>query len=120
MNQSILLSEAKSQVRQFLATRYRAGLEESPTVDPEERASIEVLTGELEDKADWNLAELTESPDLCSLARIRGDNGRLLEAGFVVNESASSLVVDFWSSEIRGVDLMRTASLLEVRIGALE
>lgn len=45
--ESISLSEGKSQVLYFLATRNLANLEKSPAVAPEEMASINVLAGGL-------------------------------------------------------------------------
>lgn len=44
--------EVKSQMRQFLAAQYPADLEKSPAGAPEEVASIEVLAGDLKEKAD--------------------------------------------------------------------
>lgn len=46
--ESISLSEAKSKRHQFLVTQYPADLEDSPVVDLEEVASIDVFPGVLD------------------------------------------------------------------------
>lgn len=45
------LSEAKSQVRQFLAARYPVNLGYSPAGAPEKGAMIDVLISDLENEA---------------------------------------------------------------------
>lgn len=66
------LSETKSQVHQFLATRYPAYFEEYPAAALEEVASNEVLASDVEGEVDWYLADLTEI-DLSSRTSICGD-----------------------------------------------
>lgn len=61
---SISLSEAKSQVPQFLVVRCSVNRKESPAAAVEGVASIDVLTGDLKDKADWTLAGLMGGPNL--------------------------------------------------------
>lgn len=46
------LAEAKSQVRQFLTTRYLADPEHSPAAAREEVVNIDVLAGDLESESD--------------------------------------------------------------------
>lgn len=50
---SMSLSEAKSQRHQFLAARYHADLVESPAAAPAEVVSIYLLTGDPDAEADW-------------------------------------------------------------------
>lgn len=58
--EAMSLSEERSQVRQFLATRYSAGLKESLGEAPEELTSMEVLSCDLDVGTDWDLAVLME------------------------------------------------------------
>lgn len=60
---SVSVSEVKSQVHPFMATQYSTKVEESPAAAPNEVASIDVHTGDLEGKVDWHLANLTGGPD---------------------------------------------------------
>lgn len=62
--ESMSLLEAKSQVCQFLATRYLADLEEFPAAAPEEVESVDMLAGNLECQAIWYLADLMGGPDI--------------------------------------------------------
>lgn len=50
----MFLLGAKSQVRQLLAAKYSADLEETSAASPEELGSIDVSAGDLEGEADWN------------------------------------------------------------------
>lgn len=52
--ESMSLSDAKSQVRQFLMTPYLVEIEDSPAAASGKVASIKVLTGVLDVEADWN------------------------------------------------------------------
>lgn len=58
--------EAKWQVRQFVVGRYRGNHEECLGAAPEEAATTDVVAGDLDDEADWNLADLTCRPDVTS------------------------------------------------------
>lgn len=70
VGESMSPSKAKLQVRQLLAARYPANLEESLVAALEEVASIDVLVGDLKGEADWDLSDLTRGPDLGSRASI--------------------------------------------------
>lgn len=94
---SMLLSEAKSQVRQILEAWYPADLEESLVGTPEEGASSDVLASDVKGESDWDLADLTRRLDLGSRAKIRGDYGCVHEKCSVVTESVSSSVVGLLS-----------------------
>lgn len=60
-------------MRQLLATWCPAELKESLAAAPEGMGSINVLAGDLEGKADWDLADLTRGPDIGIRTSIRGD-----------------------------------------------
>lgn len=64
--ESMYPSEMKSQVRELLATRDPADLEESLPVAPEEVPNIEGLASGLDWEADWDLANLSGDPDSVS------------------------------------------------------
>lgn len=51
-------------MRQFFANQFPADLEESLVVAPEDVVNIDLLAGDLEGKADWEMADLTGGPDL--------------------------------------------------------
>lgn len=97
------LSEANSQVRQFLTIWSYEELGESPPGAPEKAASIDVLPGDLEGVAVWYLPDLVGSPNLRSGASIYGDYGRLPEVCSVASESISLLVADLISLVVHGV-----------------
>lgn len=78
--ESISLSGAKRNVRQFLAAVYPADLEKSPVPAPEEGASIHVLSGDVEGEASRDLADLTRGPDLGRQIIIGSDYGHISEA----------------------------------------
>lgn len=114
------LSEARWQVLQFLATQYPADLEGSQAPAPEEVARINFLNGDLEGKADWDIRDLTEGPNLGSQASIGGDYSRLCEACSMFNESIPSTAVALLSLIIRSVGAMSKTFILEVPVGALK
>lgn len=64
--ESTSLSEGKLLVSQFFAPQYPADPEESSVVALEEPESIIMLAGDLEGEDDWDLADLTNGPDLGS------------------------------------------------------
>lgn len=64
--ESTSLSEAKTLVRQLLATQYPAKHEESPVPDFQEVATIDMLAGDLDAEADRHLDDFTGSRDLGS------------------------------------------------------
>lgn len=67
------LSKAEWQVRHFMGTQYSSDLEQYLMAIFEEMASTDVLTGDLEGGADWELDDLTGRLNLGSQAKIRGD-----------------------------------------------
>lgn len=73
--------------RQFLAERYTADLEEYQAASPEEAATVNVSTGDLDCEVDWEFVDLTGDPDLSSRASIRFRYTCLREAYLVVCES---------------------------------
>lgn len=66
------------------------------------------------------MTDLTGRPFLGSRASICGDCGHFREAFSVTSESLPLLVADLLSLAIRGLDTMSGASILELRVGALE
>lgn len=71
-SKSISVSEAKSEMRQFLATRYPADLEGSQAAATEEVLSIDGLPSDLEGEIEWDLADLTEGTSMGGLASMHG------------------------------------------------
>lgn len=116
----MVLSEARSQVRQFLVARYHTTLTESASETPEEVVSINVLARDLEGETDWKLADSTKGSDFGTRATTRGGNGRHCEACLEINQPIPSSVLDLLTLAIRGVETMSGASILEVLVGALE
>lgn len=97
------LSEARSQVCQFLTAQCPADLKESPAAALEGVWKIEGLSSNLDGEADWPLAALTRGPNLRSRGSPHGDYGRLSKSCSVVIKSVPSLVVDSLSLAIHGV-----------------
>lgn len=110
--------EPKPQVSQLLPTLYPDQVEKTPAEALEEVARIDLLAGHLDSKADLDLANLTGGPELGSLSSILGNYGCLLEACYVVRESAPLLVAEFLSLVISDVDAVSRASILEEFVGA--
>lgn len=114
------LSEAKSQVRQFLKTKNSGDLEESLIAALDEVASIEGHSSDLYSEADCNLAYFTGDPDLGSRPIICVYYGRLQDACSVVSKSVPSSVADLLSTAICVVEAIIRKSILRVLVGALE
>lgn len=117
--ESMSMSQVKVQVHQFLVTRYPTHLAKSPASAPGEVGDIDWLASDLESYKDWELTDLTGSPHLSSLGRIRGVYGRLREACSVVDESVLSSVANTISLRIRRVEPISRTFILKVRMGAL-
>lgn len=110
------LSEAKAQVRQFFAALYHVDFDEPLGAASGEDLSIDVLSGDLEGEAEWDLADLEGGPSLCSRATIQGDYGRFREVHSIWSFIGCEVNVggDTW----RGCQ--SRVPILEVRVGALE
>lgn len=117
--ESLFLSEAKLQVCEILPTPYYANLEEFLAMTLEEVDSIDVITGNLEKDADWDLADQMGVSDIRCRGSIRADSERLREACSVVNSSVPSSVAELLSLAIRGLKVTSRAFVLEVGAGVL-
>lgn len=114
------LLEAKAQVCQFLVAWYPADLEEFPAAAPEKSASIDVLISDLRGEADCDMPEFTGDSDIGCRSTIHCNYERLCKACSRTEESVPSSVAYFLSLAISTEEAMRRASILKVRVGALE
>lgn len=79
-----------------------------------------MCASDLEGEADRDLGDLTVGPNSGSRTSTRGDYQRLREACSVVSKFVPSSVADLLLLAICGVETLSKASILEVRIWALE
>lgn len=79
-----------------------------------------MFAGDLDYEADRELAEWTGGPYFSSRASIPMDYGRVGGECSVVSESVPSSVADMFQLNIRGVEAIIRAYILDVRVGAPE
>lgn len=113
--EKVSLSEAKSQVCHFLATRYPVNVEDSPVAALKEVENIDRFANDFDDEADWYIADFTERPDLGSQVNIRVNSRTSSGGGTVVSESVSSSVAILLSLALLSVNEMSRDSILRVR-----
>lgn len=94
--ESMAVSEAKSQVRQFLMTQYLAGPEESMVPAFEDLANINVLADDINHEADSDLNNFSRGTSFDSRPIIPDDCGHIREVNEVVSESVVLLVVPYY------------------------
>lgn len=87
-------------------------VEDSPVVAPEEVASMNVFTRDLDGEKDCHLADLTGSTDLEIQTSASRHQMGLREGCLVVNEFVCSLVGDLLLLAIHGVEKMSRAPIL--------
>lgn len=102
-----------SQVCQFLSSPYPADIKECLSKGPENEASINMLAGDLDGEADYDLPDLTVNSNLESQTIILDHYERLSKACLVVSLFVPSWAADILSLSTRCVNEASRMSILE-------